>query len=244
MRKEDLSEFMADAGLVKLIEAVKVSDDMLDVVELTENQHSDMLAWCLNPNEGHAQGDAVLKDLLIAAFAKGAACTYDNKKFFAEWTPARIRRTSFGSAFVSREFQISLPDMRRGRLDLFVVDPQNKILVVIENKVGASLTAGQLSGYWHRAKQDIGGRRAFQDFAFVFIVLDREIDGYTEESLSELGTKWCLLDYSWLEASAERARHHLARHNQAAQLLMSYCQKQTAWESVADHEILIRQQIT
>ena len=61
MTPNDLYAFLSDKRLVDLIERVKISDDFLDVVSLTETQHSDMLAWCLHPNEGHGQGDAVIR---------------------------------------------------------------------------------------------------------------------------------------------------------------------------------------
>src|SRR5256885_9626457 len=59
---------------------------------------------CLTPGEGHGQGDSVIKDFLEAAYQKSDAAIYDNKKFFRKWTPGRIRVSSFGSAFVTREF--------------------------------------------------------------------------------------------------------------------------------------------
>lgn len=97
---------------------------MLDVITLTENQHSDMLAWCLTPGEGHGQGDAVIKDFLQAAYREAGIAIYDNKKFFSSWMPGRIRVTSFGSAFVTHEFTVKLKDpeqedKRAWRLDLF-----------------------------------------------------------------------------------------------------------------------------
>ena len=75
--------------------------------------------------------------------------------------------------------------------------------------------------------QQISNRRVFSDYQFAYIVVDRDLADYPEEHLKSLGNKWALLDYGWLEASANRARLHLERNNEAAQLLMAYCQKQT-----------------
>ena len=239
MESEDLYAFLSDPELVELIEQAKITDDMLDVITLSENQHSDMLAWCLTPSEGHGQGDAVIKDFLVAAYQKSTHAIYDNKKFFSTWTPGRIRVSSFGSAFITREFSVKIPERdvdgkRGGRLDLFMVDPQNKLLIAIENKVGAKLTKVQLEDYQKAVASEIACRPLFKDYAFAYIVLDRELDWYSEEQLGELGKRWTLLDYSWLEASARRARLQVARNNQAAQLLVAYCQKQTDWESQSE----------
>ena len=209
MTPNDLYAFLSDKRLVDLIERVKISDDFLDVVSLTETQHSDMLAWCLHPNEGHGQGDAVIKDFLIAAYEAGQETNkFANKIFFETWTPGKIRTSSFGSAFIAREFSLATADTRRGRLDLFLIDPGNKIIVTIENKAGASLTETQLSDYYAAVSQQISNRRVFSDYQFAYIVVDRDLADYPEEHLKSLGNKWALLDYGWLEASANRARLH------------------------------------
>lgn len=238
MDAKELYAFLSDPEIVELIEQVKVSDDILDVIKLSENQHSDMIAWCLSPNEGHAQGDAVIKDFLIAAYAARDGATYDNKQFFARWTPGRIRTASFGSAFVTREFSVKVENGKRaGRLDLFLVDPQNEIIVAIENKVGAKLNESQLSKYHAAVKEQIGRRPVFSNYHFAFVVLDRKLEDYDDEYIEGLGTKWVMLDYSWLRDSANRARLQVARNNQAAQLLVAYCQKQTAWESPVERRL-------
>ncbi|ACC69443.1 PD-(D/E)XK nuclease family protein [Paraburkholderia phymatum] len=233
MTPQDLYSFLSDVRLVDLIERVKISDDFLDVVSLTETQHSDMLAWCLHPNEGHGQGDAVVKDFLIAAYTAGVESNkYSNKNFYRKWTPGRIRTASFGSAFIAREFSLNSGlEKKRGRLDLFLIDPSNKLVVTIENKAGASLTEAQLSAYYSAVSEQIASRPVFQEYDFAYVVVDRDLSEYPDEHLDALGSRWTLLDYSWLEASANRARRHMERNNEAAQLLMAYCQRQTGWQS-------------
>lgn len=233
MESTELYSFLSDSKLVDLIEQVKISDDILDVVTLNENQHSDMLAWCLSPNEGHAQGDAIIKDFLLAAYSKRKNT---NEKFFAEWTPGRIRTSSFGAAFVTREYAIKDGE-KNGRLDLFLVDTQNRIIVAIENKAGDKLKKPQLSKYHTAVENEIAKRRVFEGYKFLFVVLDRNLDEYEEGELLDLGTKWALLDYTWLCDSANRARLQVARNNHAAQLLVAYCQKQTAWESPSERRL-------
>lgn len=239
MPHSDLYKFLSDPNLVNLMERVKISDDFLDVISLSETQHSDMLAWCLHPNEGHAQGDAVIKDFLTAAYNAGAETNkYSNKTFFAKWTPGRVRTASFGSAFIAREFSLVADEAnKRRRLDLFLIDPSNKIVITIENKAGASLTEDQLNTYYDQVNEKISKRRVFKDYDFAYIVVDRALNEYAESHLDSLGNKWALLDYSWLEASANRARHHLERNNEAAQLLMAYCQKQTGWQSPNEKQV-------
>lgn len=239
MNSSDFYDFLLNPALVSLMERVKISDDVLDVLSLSENQHSDMLAWCLNPNEGHAQGDAVIKDFLFAVYTAGVETNkYDNKKFFARWTPGKIQTSNFGAAFLTREFSLQVAETKSNkRLDLFLIDPVNKIIVTIENKFGAKISERQLDSYVQQVGNKIGGKIAFRDYDFSYVVLDSELDLYSEEDLAKLGNRWALLNYKWLERSATRARLHLDRDNQAAQLLMAYCQKQTGWESPKEQQI-------
>jgi hypothetical protein len=236
---DDLNNFLSDTNLIDLIERVKISDDVLDVINLTEPQHSGMLAWCLNPNEGHGQGDTVMKDFLIAAHTAGAETNrFANKEFFKKWTPGRIRTGSFGSAFFACEFGLQTEETgKHKRLDLFIIDPSNKIVITIENKYGARITEKQLSAYYEHVNEQIAHRPAFREYDFLYVVVDRELNWYDDDYLKALGNKWTLLDYSWLESAAKRARLHLERNNEAAQLLMAYCQHQTGWQSPNDKQI-------
>ena len=68
--------FLGDQKLSELCEVLKIGDDLLDVINLSENQHSDLLAWMFDPREGHGQGDQIIRDLLLAGskmFAEGSA---------------------------------------------------------------------------------------------------------------------------------------------------------------------------
>ena len=243
--EDQIQEFMADPELTQLAEHLKVTSDLLDIVELSEVQHSDMLAWCMNPAEGHGQGDAVLKDFLIAACvsSRDQSCQSRTHAFFSKWTLSKIRVTSFGSAWVSRELSNVTSDGKKGRLDLCIVDPQNRIIVVIEHKRGAKLNQAQLDKYWQAVDEQIASKPAFEDYLFAYVVLDKKYEDPKEEDLivedknTKMGQQWALCDYSWLTSAAQRAAHQVARDNSSAQLLMAYCQKQTEWENPAERKI-------
>lgn len=238
MTPTELYDFLGDPNLIEIIERNKTTDDMFEVFNLTENQHSDILAWCMNPNEGHGQGDAIIKDFLEAGYASSADATWDNRKFFDKWTPGRIRTSSFGAAFLTREFPVEIENgSKAGRLDLFLIDPRNEMLVAIENKAGARASNEQLEKYVHAVKQGIASTMPFKDYDKAFILLDRDLDSYPENQLAALNRRWTQLDYSWLEASANRARFQIERDRNASELLVAYCQRQTEWESPAEERI-------
>lgn len=221
---EAFFDFLKDEALVELIELGKTTDDLFDVVKLGENQHSQMLAWLLSPNEGHLQGDAIVKDFLVAAYHASSNCTHENKKFFSKWTPGRIRTSGFGSIFVETEFVIS-----SGRLDILLVDILNKILVVVENKFGSKLGEKQLEKYIESVKDTLPLNGYFKGFDLAFVYLDVNLDEMDDGKRGGLSKRWSHLSYSWLEASAKRAKFQLSGNRNAAQLLISYVQKQTSW---------------
>ncbi|EJN10126.1 hypothetical protein PMI40_00213 [Herbaspirillum sp. YR522] len=226
---------MADPQLVELCELQRTGDEVLDVISLTENQHSDILAWMFDTREGHGQGDEILRDLLIHASIQAASESsqldgrYSTAKFFAYWTPSRIRTASFGGAFTARELGIAASE----RVDLFVIDAQNKFVLLIENKAGAVHSEKQLNLYRDNFSKVVSGNPILRDYAQVYLALDRKYEN-DEATSRPCSSTWLHLGYEWLQTSAKRALMHVQRGNSAARLVVSYCNRQTEWESPAN----------
>ena len=234
----EMTDFFAAPQLVNLLELAKSSSDFLELVSPRETQHSDLLAWCFNAREGHGQGDAILKDFLLAVF-KSATETEPGDKVFGRglgrdfvraWTPSRIMTSSFATAITYREYK--LPQGNAGRLDLLVIDPDNQLLIVIENKAGAAFGAGQLQAYREGVQTALLSRAVFKDFLVVFVAMDRnhDMDSNADEE-ANFDKHWVPLNYEWLRPAGERAEVAVKRGNQTAALLLSYCRAQTGWES-------------
>ena len=226
-----VEQLMAEPKLVELCELQRIGDEVLDVISLSENQHSDILAWMLDAKEGHGQGDEILRDLLVSAstIAASEQCKLDGKfktaKFFKSWPPSRMRTTSFGAAFAARELGIKAAE----RVDLFVIDAQNKFILVIENKAGSAHNKKQLDLYRNSFSLLVSQNSRLKEYDYAFIAIDREFDVEAEEERPSSKT-WLHIGYDWLETSAKRALLHVARGNSAAKLVVSYCNRQTAWE--------------
>ncbi|WP_341964194.1 PD-(D/E)XK nuclease family protein [Pseudomonas sp. RC10] len=229
---EAVEHLLCDPKLSDLCEILKIGDDILDVITLSENQHSDFLAWMFDPREGHGQGDQILRDLLMSAceVAADVDCRLDGRgttaKFFSEWPPSRIRTASFGSVFTARELGMKASE----RVDLFVIDPMNKFVLLIENKAGTTHSQPQLDGYRASWQEALANNPHLKEYSSVFIALDREFD-FEEGSDRPSTSYWLHLGYEWLKASADRALLHVERGNAAARLVVSYCNRQTDWES-------------
>jgi hypothetical protein len=137
-----------------------------------------------------------------------------------------------------QEFGLKLDgDTDKSRLDLFIVDRENKIVITIENKVKAKLGKAQLKAYYERVAEKVARRPVFKEFLFLYVVVDSKLETYDNDMLSDLGNRWALLDYTWRQPAAERARLHIERNNEAAQMLMAYCRKQTGWESPNERKV-------
>lgn len=237
--EQSLERLLADPRLVELSELQRTGDEVLDVISLTENQHSDILAWMLDAKEGHGQGDEILRDLLICASTTAASASggLDGRgstaKFFAKWTPSRIRTASFGAAFVARELGMKASE----RVDLFVIDAQNRFILVIENKAGAAHGEAQLNLYRKRYDEMVVDNPRLSEYEHVFIALDRDYDADSTEP-RPASSWWLHLGYDWLTTSATRALMHVARGNAAARLVVSYCNRQTSWEGPHDEKCL------
>lgn len=123
------------------------------------------------------------------------------------------------------------------RVDLFVIDAQNKFVLLLENKAGAAHSQAQLDQYRESFSRVVAGNPRLRDYAHAYIALDREFD---EESatLRPAANAWLHLGYDWLKISASRALMHVERGNAAARLVVSYCNRQTDWESPDDEKCL------
>lgn len=236
---EQCNNLFSDSRLNELLEINKSSSDLLDLLSPRENQHSEILEWCFNPREGHDQGDTVLKDFFIAIYnastefepgdrLHGKGLTRD---FVRYWTPGRVATSSFGSAVFFREYALPSEGKGKNRIDLLIIDPDQKILVVVENKAGTKLTEGQLTGYLNGICQNLLNKAMFKDFKVAFVALDKNYDPELDDEDCDNGSpdpRWAMLNYEWLTSAAKRAEHAIKRGNNAAALLRSYCQRQSS----------------
>ncbi|WP_232096895.1 MULTISPECIES: PDDEXK-like family protein [Comamonas] len=230
--EQALERLMADDRLVQLCELQKTGDEVLDVISLSENQHSDILAWLLDPREGHGQGDQILRDLLVAASVRCASgeSGLDGRgttaRFFGNWPPSRLRTTGFNAAFTARELGLKASE----RVDLFVIDPQNKFILLLENKAGATHNDRQLTDYRDKYLELVAGNPHLKEYAPIYLALDREYD-VDDDGGRPREDAWLHLGYDWLKTSAARALQHVGRGNASARLVVSYCNRQTDWSS-------------
>jgi RecB family endonuclease NucS len=241
---DSIAALCADAQWAELIERRRGNADIFDIISIRETQHSDMLAWMFDARQGHGQNDAIFRDFLLAVHASGSREIPGDRisgkgltrEFICNWTPAKIMTTSFASAMFFREYRLPGPKGEGDcKLDLLVVDPDNKFIIAIENKAGARLTKEQLGRYVAGLRESRLSRGAFANFDMAFVALDRDHDDDPETVGCD--GRWALLSYSWLERAARRAELAEQRGNRDASIVLSYSRQQFDYEAPNTREV-------
>ena len=134
-----------DALAIRDLEAFVLSNDDLERLEALiaefnifealgavhhELRHSDFLAFLLDPNANHGLGDSFLKRFLMRVLMDANDPPLN---------PIRIDLISMDQAVIRREWQ---------NIDIFIEDPLNNLVVIIENKILSGEHDRQLKRYY------------------------------------------------------------------------------------------------
>ena len=148
---------LSDNDALKALEAFVVDNEDLERLETLiaefnifeaigavrqELRHSELLAFLLDPNENHGLGDSFLRRLLQRAVA--------SEPSRASFSPVDLDVCELDDVEVRREWE---------SIDILIVDPRNKIAVIIENKIDAGEHSGQLRRYWSTTERSFQGYR-------------------------------------------------------------------------------------
>ena len=230
--QESFDAFLDDPALTRAIEVSRRVDDVFDLINPNENQHSSILQWLFDPREGHGQGEAIFKDFLTAAYVANRESA-KRQPLFEYWTPGRIAISGFQSLIVVREKSM----VGTGRQDLFLVDPVHQFAILVENKAGTSWRGVQLETYRTAAKSLFKAGQPYHGYRIGYVLLDRYKDETTTANDDEIRF-WAYLDYAWLEKAARRAEARVERGVEPGQqLVISYCRRQAEYESEVEKEL-------
>ncbi|GAB3629970.1 hypothetical protein PTE30175_04886 [Pandoraea terrae] len=230
--QEQFERFLSDPVLTRSTEVSRRIDDIFDLINPNENQHSSILQWLFDPREGHGQGEAIFKDFLVAVHEANRESAKP-QGLFQHWSPGRIAVTGFQSLIVIREKSM----VGRGRQDLLLVDPIHRFVILVENKAGASWRGIQLENYRNDALALKKRGGPYYGYQVGFVLLDRYKDESTIFDDKEI-RHWSYLDYMWLEKAARRAEARVERGVEPGQqLVISYCRRQAEYESKEEAEL-------
>ena len=151
---------------------------IFDIIPQNERTHSSLIAWLIDPNEGHGMGDYFIKNMFYSLV-------------FDENFPLSINEIesiSFGNLIIDTEVAVSNTNI----IDILMYDPINRYLFVIENKYGATLTNNQLERYNDWAEKQ---KENIPNLTKVLIV----IDGLS--TISSVAQSWSVINYEWITSS-------------------------------------------
>lgn len=182
-----VDDFFADADVQRLMMSTATCHP-LTICFPREVNVSRMLAWLLDPTEGHGLGDLAVQSLLTRAWGNcdEADIPIATRRFLA---PSNIQSEGFSSAVVTTEV-----DLNGRSLDVLVVDTARRRYVAIENKFGSKQSASQLKDYRKSLE------KLFPEFLGIYILLDSKRADPLDES-------WITIGYDWLADFLREAEH-------------------------------------
>ncbi len=148
-----LKDFMVDINCLKQLNKWTGVFNLFDVLKITnaEIRHSNILAWFFDPNENHGLGDSFIKSFITKIVSKGV---HDRHNVF------ELLLQNFYSYQVRRELN---------NMDIVLISPQEKTVVIIENKIWSKESSHQLETYIEKAKVEYKG---YKNILYVFLTPD------------------------------------------------------------------------
>lgn len=141
IENDDLLALEQEIGRLNIFDALRVTR--------TEIRHSNFLAWLLDPEESHGQGDLFLKAILIDLFRSAGSSQ-------RPISPVLLDAQDLLGVEIRREWR---------HIDLLIRCENPSFLIVIENKVDSSEHSNQLERYENDA------RDAWPDIPKMFVLL-------------------------------------------------------------------------
>lgn len=152
--EQALQDFLLDIECLDKLLPWTGKFNLFDVLKVSRNEirHSNVLGWLLDPNENHGMGDAFLKGVLQRMAENDSDGRYDVFK---------VLRSDMYSFSVYREWK---------NIDILLVSSEEKLVIAIENKVGAHEHSNQLNRYREILENDYAGYKRL----YVYLTPDGE----------------------------------------------------------------------
>ena len=163
--KAALGRFLADNDELEQLSAQLATFNIFRAlkVEEVEIRHSNTLGWLLDPAESHGLGDVFLRRIL-------SNILLESNVDIEGLSAAQVELMDFSDIEVRREWK---------HIDVLVIDRENKLVLLIENKLGSGEGLGQLARY----QKTVG--HEFPSFKLVPVFLTLEGKSSEDQEASE-----------------------------------------------------------
>jgi len=208
-----ISSFVTDDNLLRAVNYTR-SISFLDIIKINEEAHSTILAWLFNPYQGHGLNDLAIKELLKTCFRDVPDLYKREVSFFEDYALHQIDVISFANTYVRTEFQAGPSKNGKGKhpaIDIALINPENKIMIFIENKFGAPEGKNQKKKYHDYLSKKYEGK-----YHCIFVYLDYNYDG------DGMYPPWISLNYDWIKTLLKTVLDHGSCHPAGAKMLTDY----------------------
>ena len=181
-------ELLAEPSFLTLSKQLQ-DDHPYFFVNFYEQDHSRFIVWLLDPSEGHGLGDFFLQHFLHA-IVQGQADAKQNKL-----THQKVSSWSL-SDFLFETEKKAETKIKNGSIDIYGLSLANKVLLVIENKIGSKEHGGQLETYSKYA--DLINEQHSNVETIVRVLLDAEFN--PDDSIVKIAARdeWSKVNYDWI----------------------------------------------
>jgi len=176
---KELNSLVLDPDFIALNRKV-VSTDLLDLFKLKEAEHAQVLAWLLDPSEGHMQRDFFLKYLISAVYQKA-----DEQQL--EELPCASVMSLISLCNMKVMQEVTIGENKDRRIDILLADASTETIIVIERKDGSLASEGQLYDYHEWVSNNYRGWKK------LFILSDsheKNHGGNNHDSYIQLDDSW------------------------------------------------------
>ncbi|MCL1038505.1 PD-(D/E)XK nuclease family protein [Shewanella submarina] len=175
-----LMSILSDPDFIKLSSRAKQTS-LFEFLRLNELNTCAILAWLLDPKEGHDQGEYFLRALVNSL--AGADIKVEHAMDIAKFAA-----TSLSGFCCLTEVPISVGESSK-RIDLLLIDMESQKAICIERKDGTKASRSQLKSYFDWCKSN------YPDWDWLFILSD----SYDFEHGQESHDSFIQINDDWLE---------------------------------------------
>lgn len=135
-QKQAMYEFVVNNPKLEELEAKLKVFNPFNVLRISQHEirHSNVLAWLLDPKANHNLGDYFLKKFIFKVVLA------NEEKYSETISLADLMLKDFTSSIVTREEK---------NIDILVKSQENKLILIIENKIKSDESENQLSKYYN-----------------------------------------------------------------------------------------------
>ncbi len=146
---KDLNKLIFDPDFISL-NRQSVFTSLLELKPFKETEISRVLAWLIDPNEGHMQGDYFLKSMIAAVYQEA-----DETQLTELPTASHMSILSLANISVMQE--VAIKQSKDRRMDILLADAASKTIIVLERKDGSKASTGQLEDYYNWTQKNYPG---------------------------------------------------------------------------------------